>query len=316
MKQRFLLNSCVSAMRAPAPIVAFLLATIPAMGFVMADGITATVLQPSRAVAYTIGDVLEQQIVLKPPNIGQTLISLPLPKREGQWVERISSELSNDQDRIILEYQIINAPLKTQFVSLPALQLDLSDGQTISVEPWRFSVSPQIPADIGDQSELEMMLPDISPDLPDTRFASRNLKLSLVALAGTLLSWLAWWLWQNGHDSRNLPCNRAYKALRRLNAPSLVDEDKAWLALHRAFDDSAGYSVSLGSLNHTLQELRWLEPMRAQIHEFYEFSTQRFFGHSAEAASFDLLSFCNGLRKLEKDHFSGVQTTPRKANNR
>ena len=93
--------------------------------------------QPARQFGYTIGDVIHQTVRLS-PGAGQTLIeeSLPKPGRAGAWVERrdVEAVRAGSEWRIELRYQFINSPPDLRTVALPALRVQLRDGDRIRID--------------------------------------------------------------------------------------------------------------------------------------------------------------------------------------
>jgi mxaA protein len=79
---------------------------------------------------------------------------------------------------------------------------------------------------------------------------------------------------------------------------------KAWYALHRAFDATAGRSVQLETLAALFQRAPHLEPLRPAIEQFFAQSSERFFGSGLSAYPMPVRDLCEQLHRLEKRHDS------------
>lgn len=264
--------------------------------------------QPSRAFGYVIGDVLEQRIALQSNGNPVELAEIPAVQRAGQWLERLSSTLTNSdsgQHWLDLKYQVINAPSELTTISLPALSLAVINGEPLIVDEWPIIISPIVPAVVAGSSELPPMQPDRAPVLADTSVATRRLNYTVIALFVTILAWSGWWYWRHNTDARRLPFSRAFRDMRKLGFKQLDDNPQAWFALHHAFNGSAGRTINSGTIAELIQQQPWLKSLQSRIEAFYAASAARFFEQATEPQSFALFEFGKALYLAEKRHSTG-----------
>lgn len=268
--------------------------------------------QPIRSFGYTVGDVLEQRIHLKPGyDMEQWQELLPL-QRVDDWIERQSSTVVDNGHWLELRYQIINSPTSVVTSTLPALEFPLNNQDVLSIEAWSFSIAPLIPAVSEQSTDLPLMQADTSPTAPASDSAERNLMRLAVALLAVVALWLLWWLWQNRRDATHLPFARAYLDLRKFDSHSLNENKEAWIIMHHAFNQTAGRTVSSNSVDELTKRMSWLQALSPRINDFFSASAQRFFAQSKQTESFDLLPLCKALYLAEKKYLSGVYTNNKK----
>lgn len=262
---------------------------------------------PARSFGYTIGDVLEQRISLKHAvDNEQWQDQIPL-QRINVWIERISATIVDDEQRLVLRYQIVNAPTELVVTNLPALEFSVANEEKIIIESWPFSIAPLIPAESEQTSGLPQAQADWQPIKPDSLAAESTFKLLVTALLISLLAWFFWWLWQNRSDAVHLPFARAYQELRKLDRQSVNETQEAWVLMHRAFNRTAGRTISTGSVDEFVIEFSWLQHLSPSIHDFYKESAARFFAESSQTEPFDLLRLCKILFQAEKQSVSGLK---------
>ena len=272
----------------------------------------ALVVQPSRAFGYVIGDILEQRILMELDGTALELNALPASERIGTWLQRLPSELAEDEQGqrwLELKYQLINAPTELQTVSLPAMQLAVADGTPLAIESWSFSIAPLTTAVLSVGSVPVLMRPDRQPLLVDGQLAGKHFFLSVLALVATLLIWLGWWLWRCSADISRLPFAQAWHQLNKLDTNRLNDDPQAWLVMHQAFNDAAGRTINRTSIQDLIRHDRWLESHEARIDEFFLASSARFFEQAAEPRPFALSELCKTLYLVEKRHTGGSRQT-------
>jgi mxaA protein len=126
----------------------------------------------------------------------------------------------------------------------------------------------------------------------------RRLTWYVGAFAATLALWLAWWLWRQWRASSSQPFARAKRAMRKLDdaAPA------AWLALHRAFDETAGEALQSATVADLFERAPQLIPLRDRIENFYAQSNARFFTSGQPVDSLPVHKLCAELRRIEKRH--------------
>jgi mxaA protein len=118
------------------------------------------------------------------------------------------------------------------------------------------------------------------------------------ALALTLISWLAWWLWRNSRSVATQPFARALREMRQLDDR----EPRTWQAMHRAFDRTVGRAIQSSTLPALFASAPHLGVARAQIEKFFLQSSVLFFGGGSSAESISPRELCIELRRIERRH--------------
>ncbi len=279
-------------------------------------GVDASVagLQPPRDFGYFIGDVIEQRVRLQAHGTEVELAELPLSERTGLWLERLSS-LRTTGDRgqhwLVLKYQVINAPRALIRISLPGLSLAAIDAEPLVVEPRPISISPLTPDTLVAGAGSLPIRPDRQPVPPDTRAAARRLQYSGMAMIATIILWLGWWLWRQRSDARQLPFARAFFDLRKLDSQQVNDNPQAWVALHHAFNDAAGKTISRESIVDLIDDTGWLASFEPRINDFYAASASRFFANTTSPQAFAVIEFSKALYRAEKSQTGGLRQARR-----
>lgn len=267
---------------------------------------TVAIVRQPRPFGYVLGDTLAQRILLQSAGYNFEPAALPPAERAGLWFARRSSriELAEDGHRwLAIDYQLINAPQALMTVSLPPLTLKSKTGtNALAVSEWPISIAPLTPRAAFAKGGLQELRPDHpAPTLP-TRALRWQLELWSSAFALTVVTWLAWWLVRSFRATANQPFARALRAMPRGGD----DNEAAWLALHRAFDTTAGRALQLSTLPALFKQAPQFEPQRAAIEQFYAESSQRFFGAGSStgtpSARSSLRTLCTILRRIEKRH--------------
>jgi mxaA protein len=262
------------------------------------------IVQQPRPFGYVLGDTLAQRILLQSGGRNFDPAALPPVERAGLWFARRSSriELAEDGRRwLVIDYQLINAPQALMTVNLPSVTLKSKTGNdALAVAEWPISIAPLTPRAAFAKGGLQELRPDHpAPTLP-TRALRRQLEIWSVAFALTVMIWLAWWLVRSLRATASQPFARALRAILR----SGDDNEAAWLALHRAFDATAGRALQLSTLPALFKQAPQFEPQRPAIEQFYAESSLRFFGagKSTPSAARSLRTLCATLRRIEKQH--------------
>lgn len=269
-----------------------------------AQGPTATeviahVEQP-RQFGHTIGDVVEQRVLLERNGRPFELAELPRSERHGVWLERRSArieQVAGGRRWLVMQYQIINAP-KTA-LDIIVVPFDLRDklgGPDLRVDRWTLSVAPLINS--ANALDVAASTPRLDRPAPliETVNLKRNLWFSAGGLAVTLLTWSGWILWRRRSAESSLPFARALRELRG----KTNDAPEAWQSVHRAFDATAGCVVHAGSLHRLFERAPQFEAMRPRIETFYAQSSGLFFGSAQSGALLPLVALCKALRRVER----------------
>jgi hypothetical protein len=145
------------------------------------------------------------------------------------------------------------------------------------------NIAPLSPPGSPEQVGTRDLRPDrISPVIPVAPIR-RALALSTSALALTLLAWIAWVVWRNRRAVATQPFARALREMSTLDDR----EPRAWQALHRAFDRTAGRVVQSTTLPALFAKAPQLRPARPQIEAFFQQSSLLFFGGATADAARD-----------------------------
>src|ERR1700722_2754697 len=256
------------------------LALTPAMSVATVSGnLFQPTVQEPRAYGYLLGDVRTQRILLPTGDNDVGSVAPPSIGRSGAWLERRPARYETDADGrrwMAIDYQLGNgAPTLTR-ISLPALRLTTASGATLQVAEWPISIGPMTSADAFDAGDLQLMQPDRQAPLVPAAPLRRQASVALGLLLLVLLSWLGWWLWRNWRESARLPFARAWRQMRRLDGPGVGTSADAWLCRHPPFNEAAGHFVHAGSLPSLFARAPYLQPLRAQLEQFYQQSTERF----------------------------------------
>lgn len=263
------------------------------------------IVQP-RSFGYVLGDVLEQRIKLPANVVNSQLDNLNQVERVNGWLERLSAKVEVDksgQQWLKLRYQLINATTQGRLISLPALDIALSDGNEVAVEKWSVAISPLTPGDLADQ--FPQLYPDRPAQVSVSSSASRRLSYLLTGLIIGLSGWAGWWLWRESRDRVRLPFARAKHQLKQLPSDNLDDNEDAWLLLHHALNATAGHSVQSGNIEFLIEGQPWLASLQSTIEAFYAASSARFFAQNDVVPEFSLKTFCEALYRAEKAHGKG-----------
>jgi mxaA protein len=294
---------CVSAQRLWAVMV-LASCSLHAQARAAAPSAMPAIVQQPRPFGYVLGDTLAQRILLESGGHNIDPVALPPAERAGLWFARRSSRIEQAEDGhrwLVIDYQLVNAPQALISVSLPSVTLKAKAGNDVlTVTEWPISIAPLTPRAPFAKGGLQELRPDHPAPMLPTRALQRQLELWSGAFALTVMIWLMWWLVRSLRATANQPFARALRTIRR----SGHTNEAAWLALHRAFDMTAGRALQLSTLPALFKQAPHLEPQRAAIEHFYAESKLRFFGPGKDnpPTSWSLRTLCTTLRRIEKQH--------------
>lgn len=250
--------------------------------------LTEAVVEQPRLTGYFVGDLLTQRVLLQRDGQPFTPAALPANGRVSAWFERRGTTVVTDAALhrwLVVDYQILNAPPKLIDVTLPAWQLAAAPSAggppaTLRIPSVLINIAPLSPPGSPEQVGTRDLRPDrVSPAIP-TAPIRRALAFSSSALALTLLAWIAWVVWRNSRAIATQPFARALREMRTLDN----SEPRAWQALHRAFDRTAGRVIQSATLPALFAKAPQLTPMRPQIEAFFQQSSLLFFGGATSPA--------------------------------
>jgi mxaA protein len=278
--------------------------------FVLAAAL-AVVEQP-RSFGYVVGDVVTQRVLLEERGRAFTPDPLPAAGPLGNWVERRAAHIEGDargRRWLVVEYQIMNSPPVIQLVTLPAWKL-----AGLSIPEWQISVAPLTPEQPFAKGGLGGLRPDRAPPTIVLAPIHRWMMIWLGCALALVLWWAGWWAWRNWRASTRQPFAKALREIRALDEQS----SQAWVALHRAFDATAGRVVQAETLPSMFAQAPRFKAERAAIEQFFAQSSARFFdarsearpassvdahaGSAAASPRFSVRDLCTVLRRIEKRH--------------
>lgn len=263
----------------------------------------AVVEQP-RSFGYVIGDIATQRVLLEEQGHSFTPDPLPAAGPLGNWVERRAARIERDthgRQWLAVDYQIMNSPQAVKLIALPAWKLKSSDAE-LAIPEWPISVATLTPDQPFGRVGLGALRPDRPAPLIDVVPMRRWMTIWISSALAVILLWAAWWGWRNWQATSRQPFAKALREIRGVDESS----SQAWLALHRAFDATAGRVVQLETLPSMFERAPRFEPQRSAIESFFAQSSARFFetGKAAPAATLlvSVRELCTQLRRIEKRH--------------
>ena len=275
---------------------------------------TAIVEQP-RATGYFVGDMVTQRVLLESGARAVSPASLPTPGRVSAWFERRTASIQTDSALrrwLVVEYQILNAPPKLVTVKLPAWSVSIKDVDqspaTLTIPAASINIAPLSPPGSPTQVGAADLRPDRLPPVIPSKPLWRSIELSAGALCVTLLAWLGWVIWRNRRALATQPFAGALREMRTLDER----EPRAWQALHRAFDRTAGHVIQHSTLPVLFERAPQLLAARTEIEQFFAQSSLLFFGTPSVGATSPLpatsgapgspRALCVELRRIERHH--------------
>ena len=261
---------------------------------VRAQGPAAVVQQP-RPFGYSVGDIATQRVLL-PPGAGAPA-ALPEPGRANAWLERRAARFERDADGrrwLAVDYQVVTAPRTLASVPLPAWEL--AGKPPLRIPAAAISVGPLTAAPAAGQAAA--LRPDHAAPLVPTAAMRQRITLWLSALGATLLAWLGFVIASAWRARSRLPFARAWRQLRARGTAPGADR----VALHQAFDHTAGRVLHAGTLAPLFDHAPWLQPLQPRVERFYADSARLFFGSGLPADAESPLALCRQLRRLERRH--------------
>jgi len=253
---------------------------------------------PARDFGYFIGDTmtLGVRIRLAPGTVLDTF-SLPAPGAVAAAIDLRRVTVTSQADTLLVQadYQTFVAPEEAMQMRVPGYMLTFRNGAKMfqaTIPPWSFYTSPfrHERAAVTDPAVLRPD-PELAPldTAPFRLGAAAALAVALAALL--VLARLRGW-------RPRLALRRPpfAKAVRQLHG---ADRTSAMLALHRAFDTTAGRALLAEDVEIFLRDHPAFQPLRNDIELFFGLSRATFFGRHA-AADADLLTLARRLRRAER----------------
>lgn len=295
----------------PRIIFAVLLFLSPAA--ITGQGIFDIRVDTPRDFGYTIGDKIrhEMQLSLREP---YRLATSTLPKtgRLNRWLEisMIDSEVRHRGQvasyRIIVEYQVFNAPSQLTSVTIPQLEFITTGGANpipVFMPEWTFIVAPITKPVPGGEPGLR---PDHEPRPIPLMDRLVRLLTSTMLLAGILL-YLAYRHWVLPRLSRGrYPFASAFKEIRSIQRRD-SEPGSYRLALqifHGAVNKTAGQVIFPGNLQAFMSANAEYAALASEFSTVYARSQDVFFNDAEiaepERSIRQLVDLCRHCRNLER----------------
>ncbi|MGH8558056.1 MAG: hypothetical protein ACRESZ_11455 [Methylococcales bacterium] len=271
-------------------------------------------LEAGRSFGHTLGDRIRHAIhfrVDKPKRFDEA--SLPVSGPLNDWLDLREIKLGQfDEERstrytIEVVYQIFPALRESESREIPGLALRVISGRdnlAFETPESSLTVAPLIPARIADAEVTIRPAVEAKP-------ISWTRHVWIVVILGA--SWtivLAFWVWRRGFwpffrsDRRPFACAR--RKLRRWRRARLESTEyrNALLAIHRAFNESAGEILFASGLENFFNQHPWFESMREKTGFFFALSEQVFFTGSPDLQDSAysvrwLEQFCRDFQKIQ-----------------
>lgn len=272
---------------------------------------------PKRDAGYVVGDVLKRHIELtikKPYQLVEE--TLPIEGYEHRYrgqkigIDLLSIDHESDENNtrtvhtIDLAYQVFTTGKLAKPAALRGEYVKIRNLKTKKVLQYRipsfsFRISPL--SVFGAVKLKEEMYPRTPPLNISTETQYNKLYLALGALALALLGLLYIYGKYAWLPRMGAPFARAYRAIGH------AKEDQSGLqaamqAIHKAFNQTAGQTVFLDSVDGFLNQHPKFVPAKAVIQDFFTTSHAQFFGDGSQTQSdkHALLKLCKHLRDCER----------------
>jgi mxaA protein len=272
---------------------AVLLALLACPALSHAQALLANDIVEPRTFGYVVGDKIRREVRLSVRS-GYRLDEAGLPKagRIDRWLEVAAPEVRAEPTpdgldyRLVLTYQVLNAPRAPATLTIPQQDLRLvgrTQAVTTLVPALRVTVAPVTSGIEADRLSGSSLQPDRAPAPLPVRAQQTRLAWTGTALAALLL--LA--AWRHGLGAldarRNLPFGKAVRELKKLR-PGRAADPAMLKIVHDAVNTSAGQAV----FAHNLDDFLSLHPefagLRDDLERLFATSGRVFFGGGAEAA--------------------------------
>jgi mxaA protein len=303
------------------PRAALLLVLLAWSGLSQPQAILAYEVIEPRSFGYVVGDKVRREMRLS-LHTGYRLdeASLPEAGRLDRWLEVAAPDISAEpvadglRYRIVLTYQIFNAPQALSTVTIPQQDLRIAgapgEGQhafTTLIPALRITVAPVTSGlDAGRLSEASLQADRAPVPLP---VEARQSRVAWTCLA--LLVLLLYAAWRRGLmgfiAGGKLPFASAVRALRssRPAAGAAADCAAAFRIVHDAINTTAGRAVFAHNLDDFLAAHPAYAGLRDDFRQLFAVSRRFFFaGEAGDAAPIEcrpeLLRLCRRCSRIER----------------
>ena len=238
--------------------------------------------------------------------------TLPKPGRLNRWLEfsqtevRVENRNRGASYRIIVDYQIFNAPKSLSSVTIPQLEFLTAGGANaipVFIPEWTFTIGPITSSADNDNLSLRM---DRAPRSIPVFGRSIRLILATLLLSGLLLYIVYRRYLLPRLERRRYPFSGALVELRRLQRLDSKPENYrlGLQAFHAAVNVTAGQVVFAGNLQKFLSTNSRFAALKTELAEVYARSQDVFFNNAEVAESGtplqELIDICRQCRALER----------------
>ncbi len=266
-----------------------------------------------RDFGYTIGDTIRHELRLTlAASHGLDERSLPEPGRLNRWLDIAKVELQEDARgehlhyRILVDYQIMNAPRELSRVTIPQLEFRaLGEPNAIPVflPEWTFAVGPIVaPA----EAARFVLRPDRDP-LP-APVTGRIVRVG--AITAILLALGGYWLYRQfllpRLRRRRFPFTAALHELRGISPATARARDyrRALQAFHAAVNATAGHAIFGSNLDDFLAAHSEYVDLKNELVAIYARSQAVFFDDldvaDPDASLLQLVNLCRVCSRIER----------------
>lgn len=288
-----------------------LVCLLPAVIF--AQAISDIQILTPREFGYTIGDTIRHELHLSLADPYRLdLTSMPEPGWLNRWLEISGAEagIENHNEttvyRIVVDYQVFNAPRQLTTVTIPQLDfLAIGEENSIAVflPEWTFAIGPLTTSDDNENMRLRI---DRAPQAIPV--SGRRVRLALSALLlSALLTYFVYRRYLLPRlERRRFPFSNALVELRRLRRlDSNAENYRLGLQVfHAAVNATAGQVVFNGNLEEFLSANAKFVALKAELVEVYARSQDVFFCNAetteSDAPLLELIDLCKRCRALER----------------
>ena len=280
---------------------------------IVAQGISDIRIVTPRDFGYTIGDKIRHEMHLSlndPYRLDTT--TLPETGRLNRWLEISQAEANVEHRnenvfyRIIVDYQIFNAPPQLTSVTIPQLEFLTTGGANpipVFIPEWTFSIAPITNTDARHNLSLR---PDRQPHPIPVIGRGIRLLISTLLLTGLLIYLAYRHLLLPRLKRDRYPFSSALAELRKLQRLDSAPENYrlGLKAFHAAVNATAGQVVFAGNLHDFLSANSKYAAMKAELAALYAQSQDIFFNNSEAAEPHtslqELVDICRHCRVLER----------------
>jgi len=261
-----------------------------------------------RAFGYRVGDVVERRVIVDiPARLTLDEDSLPRTGPQGPVLELRALERSESRTAtgrrlaLTLRYQVFAAPVAVRSYELPKLQLRFTGeprGEDLRVETWPLVVAALAAEEASPREGLGELRPDIDPPLRSVSveravlWACAVVTVLLGAYLALVYVGLPWW------GKRQRPFTRAYHTVKSRGDVHWRD---AWVALHAAFNQTAGRTLFAESIDDFVEGAPRFRGLKDDIRRFYTQSQAVFFVDSAAVPAPELRDWLVGFARACRD---------------